>query len=148
MDNIVINFRQATLDDVESIVDLCNECFEEETSLEYAKRLFKETMNDKNHIYLIGIVDDKVIAHSKITIIPTMYEKMNTYAILNHVCVKPDFRRHNIATKMLDEITKICQENGCTAMELWSNNYREAAHACYKNYGFIVNDAKFFSKEI
>lgn len=36
----------------------------------------------------------------------------------------------------------------CVAMELWSNNFRQPAHACYKNYGFIVNDAKFFSKEI
>lgn len=143
-----ITFREATLDDVEDIIKLCNECFNEETSLEYAMKSFKETMNDKNHIYLIGLIDGKVIAHSKITVIPTMYEKMNTYAILNHVCVKPEFRRQKIATKMLDEITRICQENGCKVMELWSNNFREAAHACYKNYNFIVNDAKFFSKEI
>ena len=65
-------FRRAKAKDVEEIVKLCNECFEEETSLEYAKRMFKK--NKK-------------------------YEKMNTYSILNHVCVKPDYRRHNIATK-------------------------------------------------
>ena len=143
-----IEFRRATEEDVEGIVALCNECFFENTSLEYAKKSFEETKNDKNQIYLVGIADGKMVAHTKITIIPTMYEKMNTYAILNHVCVKPEYRRHNLATKMLDECTQICKDNGCVCIELWSNNSRVPAHACYNKYGFEVNDAKFFSKEI
>lgn len=141
-------FRQATLEDVDDIIKLCNESFEENTDAEYAKRIFKETMNDKNQIYLVGIMDNKIIAHSKITIIPTIYEKMRTYSILNHVCVKTEYRRHNIATKMLVECEKISKQNNCVAMELWSNNFRQPAHACYLHYGFVVNDAKFFSKEI
>ncbi|MBO5150751.1 MAG: GNAT family N-acetyltransferase [Methanobrevibacter sp.] len=143
-----ILFRKATLDDVEEIVNLCNECFNENTSIDYATRVFKETMNDKNQIYLIGVADNKIVAHTKITVIPTIYEKMNTYSILNHVCVKPEYRRHNIATKMLIECEKISKENNCVVMELWSNNFRQPAHECYKSYGFVVNDAKFFSKEI
>ena len=98
-----IIFRLATIDDIENIILLCNECFEEKTSLDYALRVFNETKDDKNQIYLVGIADNKIIAHTKITIIPTIYEKMNKYAIINHVCVKPEYRRHNIATKMLDE---------------------------------------------
>lgn len=147
-DILNILFRRATSEDVEAIVALCNECFFENTSLDYAKKSFEQTKNDPNQIYLVGIMDDKIIAHVKITVIPTMYEKMNTYSILNHVCVKEEYRRHNIATKMLDECTKISKEMGCVAMELWSNNTRIPAHACYKHYGFVVNDAKFFSKAI
>lgn len=143
-----LSFRQATLNDVEDIVNLCNECFFEDTTLEYATNSFMETMNDKNHIYLNGYMDGKIVAHVKITIIPTMYEKMNRYAILNHVCVKPDYRRHNIATKMLDEVNKICSDMDCKVIELWSNNARVAAHSCYKHYGFEVVDAKFFSKDV
>ena len=143
-----IEFRVATIDDVENIIDLCNECFNENTSIEYAKKIFNETKNNPNDIYLIGSVDGNVIAHAKITIIKTMYEDMNTYSILNHVCVKPEYRRHKIATKMLEVIEKICKEKGCKKMELWSNNVRKAAHACYKNYGFGLDEAGFFSKEI
>lgn len=143
-----VKFRIATREDVEKIIKLCNECFNESTSMEYALRIWDQTKDDPNQIYLIGIVDNEVIAHTKITIIPTIYEKMNTYSILNHVCVKPEYRRHNIATKMLIECEKISKDRNCVAMELWSNNFRQPAHACYKNYGFIVNDAKFFSKEI
>lgn len=141
-------FREANYEDVEDIVLLCNECFFEDTSLDYAKTMFKKTENDPNQIYIVGEVGGKIVAHSKITVIPTMYEKMNTYAILNHICVHPDYRRHKIGTKMLDVCNDICKREGCVALELWSNNYRIPAHACYKNYGFIVNDAKFFSKEV
>lgn len=143
-----VKFRKATIEDVEGIITLCNECFGEETSMEYAKRVFEETMHDSNQIYLVGILEDQIVAHTKITIIPTIYEKMNTYSIINHVCVKPEYRRHNIATQMLDEVTQICKDMGCKAIELWSNNYRIPAHACYNKYGFIPNDATFFSKEI
>lgn len=143
-----VKFRKATIEDVEEIIKLCNECFGEETRMEYAKCVFEETMHDTNQIYLVGILDDQIVAHTKITIIPTIYEKMNTYSIINHVCVKPEYRRHNIATQMLDEVTQICKNMGCKTIELWSNNYRVPAHACYNKYGFVPNDATFFSKEI
>lgn len=143
-----VNFSEVTLNDVEEVISFCNECFNENTSLEYAKESFLHTQNDDNDIYLKGVLDGKIIAHSKITIIHTMYEKMNTYAILNHVCVKPEYRRCGVATKMLDEITKICLTKGVKTLELWSNNVRIAAHACYKNYGFHLDDAGFFSKKI
>lgn len=141
-------FKKATYDDVDGIVTLCNECFDENTNVEYAKKIFKETESDQNQIYLIGIGNGKIIAHAKITIIPTIYEDMNTYAILNHVCVKPEFRREHIGTKMLDECFKIAKENDCKCVELWSKNFRQAAHGMYHSYGFDVMDAKFFSKEI
>jgi len=143
-----VEFKIAKEEDVKGIIELCNECFFEETSLEYAMHMFKKSENNPNDIYLIGVVDDKIIAHSKITIIETMYQNMNVYAILNHVCVKEEYRRHNIATKMLEEIEKICLDRGCKTMELWSNNVRVPAHACYKNYGFHLDDAGFFSKKI
>jgi len=143
-----IIFERANYNQIEEIINLCNECFNENTSIEYAKKVFNETMNDENQIYLVGIFEEKIIAHAKITIIPTIYENMNTYSILNHICVKEEYRRHNIATKMLEECEKICKEKGCVAMELWSKNFRQAAHECYKHYGFIVEDAKFFSKKI
>lgn len=148
MKEVEVSFRIATLDDIEPIIELCNECFNENTSLEFAKKVFIETIDDENQIYLVGEVDGKIVAHTKITIIPTMYNPMSTYSIVNHVCVKPEYRRCNIATKMLDEVTRISKEKGCNAIELWSKNFRQAAHACYQKYGFTVEDAKFFSKEI
>lgn len=145
---MAVIFRNAQSEDIEEIVELCNECFSEKNSLKYAKEMFEATKNDPNQIYVVGIYNHKIIAHAKATIIPTMYSKMNTYAILNHVCVKEVCRRKQVATKMLDYITDICRERGCIALKLWSKNFRTAAHACYYHYGFTREDAGFFSKKI
>ena len=141
-----IKFRKATEKDLPGFIELCNECFEEKTNLLKAKRIFNKYKNDKNHIYVVGEMDKKIVACAKITIIPTMFEHMATYAILNHICVKPEYRRHKIATHLLDYISKICKQHKCVNMSLWSLNFRVPAHKCYKNYGFDVLDAKFFNK--
>lgn len=143
-----VKFRKATLHDIEPIIKLCNECFNEDTNIDYAKKMYIETEKDSNQIYLVGELGGEIVAHAKITVVPTIYEKMNTYSILNHVCVKPEYRRHHIATKMLEECEKICKQKNCVNMELWSMNFRSAAHACYKNFGFTVEDAGFFAKRI
>lgn len=143
-----VNFKIAQTEDVGGIIELCNEVFSEETTLDNALKIFEETKNDPNNLYLIGTINQKIVAHAKITIIHTIYEEMSTYSILNHVCVKPEYRRHNIATKMLNEIENICKSKGCKTMKLWSNNVRIPAHTFYKKYGFVLNDAGFFSMQV
>ncbi len=73
--------------EIEEVIALCDEVFQEHTDLDYARRMYNETKEDPNQIYLVGKIDGKIVAHLKATIIPTIYEEMNTYAILNHVCM-------------------------------------------------------------
>ena len=68
--NINIEFRIAKKEDVKDIIALTNECFEEETPLDFAEWIFGESENDPNQIYLNGYIDEKLVAHTKITIIP------------------------------------------------------------------------------
>ncbi len=143
-----VTFREMKKKDVPEVIALCNEVFKENTSLSYAMGVYKKHRKDPNQIYIVGIVDGKIVAHLKISVIQTIYEDMNTYCILNHVGVKEEYRRHGIATKMLDVAFKIANEKGCKTVELWSNNVRTAAHACYYNYGFELDDAGFFSMSV
>lgn len=143
-----LRFRKAQEEDVLGIINLCNECFNEETKYEVALERFKETENDNNQIYLIGLVDDEIVAFTKITIVPTIFDSMRRYAILNHVCVKGSLREHKIGTHMLDVVEDICKKRDCESLKLWSRNFRVAAHACYKKFGFVLDDAGFFYKDI
>lgn len=142
-----VKFMIADVSKIRGIVDLCNECFDEETNYDEAIQLFNE-YKDRNQIYIIGEYEGKIIAHTRIAVVPTIFKDMNTFAILNHVCVKPEFRKHHIATKMLEVVREVCKNHGCTAMKLWSRNYRIPAHTCYKSFGFVADDSTFFSIEI
>jgi len=143
-----LKFRFAKEEDIQELITVCNTCFDEHTDYQKALRIFQETEHDLNQLYLIGLLDGKIVAHTKITIVPTMFDGMDTYAILNHVCVLPEYRRHHIAKYMLDVVKKICQDRGCSAIKLWSRNFRKPAHQCYQNFGFDVLDAKFFELSI
>ncbi len=145
---MAVEFRIATAADLSDIITLTNECFDEQTSLAYAQKVWSENADDPRQIYLNGYLDGALVAHVKISIIPTIYEEMNTFAILNHVCVKPSVRRQHLGTKLLDETMRICREHGVKTVELWSKNFRVPAHALYRKYGFEVVDAKFFAKEL
>ncbi len=143
-----VKFRIATAADLEDIIKLTNECFDEQTPLSYARKIWRRTEHDPNQIYVNGYLNDQLVAHTKITIVPTIYEDMNTFAILNHVCVRPDMRRHHLGTQLLDEVFRICRKCNVKTVELWSKNFRAPAHAMYQRYGFEVVDAKFFAKDV
>lgn len=143
-----IEFSIADESKVKEIIELCNECFDEDTNIEAAQKIFQENKYDGNQIYLIGEHNGKVIAHTRIAIVPTMFTGMDTFAILNHVCVKPEYRKHKVATEMLKIVEKICDSRNCSTIKLWSRNFRKAAHACYYKFGFTAEDATFFSKNI
>ena len=143
-----VEFRIASLEDVDGIINLCNDIFGEHTNFEYAKQKYVEFLDDSNQIYVVGVLDGEIVAHAKVTIIPTIYEDMSTFAILNHVCVREDLRREHIGTKLLDECFKIAKHHNCKCVELWSKNFRVAAHGLYKKYGFEIMDAKFFTKDV
>ena len=143
-----LTFRRATVEDVPGIIALCNECFSERTNVDSAIWVFNATSYDTNQIYLNGEFGGRIIAHAKITVIQTIYGEMGTYAVLNHVCVKPEYRRQHIATALLNEIVKICKTLGCKRMCLWSKNFRTDAHEFYKKLGFELLEAGFFQKDI
>lgn len=141
-----IIFKELELKELEETLNLCNRCFDEQNNYEYAKKLFLE--KSENDIYINGLYNGKVIAHTKVTIIKTMYQPMKSYAMINHLCVDKEFRRHHIASHLLDVIFKVAKERHCVEVVLWSKNFRTAAHSCYKNYGFKLLEAGFFSKEV
>ncbi len=143
-----MKFSLADASKIRGIVDLCNEVFEEDTDYEEALRIFNEYKSDRNQIYIIGEFEGRVIAHTRIAIVPTMFKDMGTFAILNHVCVKPEFRKHHIASKMLEVVREVCRNHECTSLKLWSRNFRIPAHSCYKKFGFTQDDAAFFSLDI
>ncbi len=143
-----LKFRLAKEDDISQLIQVTNTCFDENTNLDQALKVFQKSKMDGNQLYLIGELNGKIIAHTKITIVPTIFTDMETYAILNHVCVLPDYRRHHIATHMMNVIKKICKEKNCISIKLWSKNFRIPAHTCYLNEGFEIIDAKFFELKL
>ena len=142
-----ISFKEVGPGAAAEVTSLTNECFNENASTDAVKS-FIEAHQNKNQIYLAGYLENTLVAFALISIIETPFPGMDTYAILNHVCVKPEYRRHHLGTKLLTEVEKICEGKGVNSLKLWSKNFRIPAHALYQKFGFKIVDAKFFEKEL
>ena len=59
-----VYFKEATIDYVSGIVSLGNDCFDEMTSISYAKQMMEQAEGDKNQIYLVGMIDKEIVAHA------------------------------------------------------------------------------------
>lgn len=143
-----IEFRFAKREDLPDIISITDECFSEYTELSYAQKLWDQFKDDPNQIYINGYLQGQIVAHVKLTIIPTIYQPMETYAMINHLCVKPEARRHHIGTHILEYCKKVALERGCVELSLWSKNFRVPAHALYQKFGFEIVDAKFFTYDL
>ena len=149
-----IEFILGGEDNLEDIINLTNECFNENTTLGHATEVYFRNRLDTNpDAYVCGYLPDEsgnhtLAAFARLAFIDTPFDGMETYCILNHVCVKPEFRRHHLGTQLLEECERIAAMRNCRDLKLWSKNFRVPAHALYQKYGFKIIDAKFFEKPI
>ena len=109
-------FRVAKIEDVRGIVELCNEVFEENTDVARAEEIFRSVATDEKHFYVIGEMDGRIVAHANVTIVPTISEGLGTYAVLNHVCVRPDVRRGGIGMKLLNACFAVAKHYDCARL--------------------------------
>ena len=147
---MAIIFRNAVETDVPEIIDLCNESFNENTSVEYAMQAFEQSKNNPCDIYIVGVNEEngEIVSHVKVTIVTTMFEGMGNFGLCNHVCVKPTYRGQKICASMIDYVRMVCAARYCGSIRLWSSNFREAAHRSYINNGFEPQDVTVFFSDL
>lgn len=126
----------------------------EDRDLETLNNLLKEVYTCKrkgtissDNIELVAILDNKVVGYM---ILSKLYDVVNDiyYGHINYVCVLEEYRNKNIATKLLEEVFRICKDEKIKYIELTSNSSRIAAHHLYKKLGFNIRETNVFRKEL
>lgn len=120
-----IQIAKMTLDDVEGVYEV------EKTSfpIPWPIESIKSELSNLLATYLVAKVDDKVAGYMGVWFV------MDECHITN-LAVHEDFRRMGIATKLIDEILKLCKEHQTQTaiLEVRVNNF--VAQSLYSKYGF------------
>lgn len=69
-------------------------------------------------------------------------------AYVTYVAVDSKVRKQGIGKKLLMSVEQKCRDNGCSAIELTSADFRIGAHAFYSSIGFTHKKTTVFIKEI
>ena len=64
-------------------------------------------------------------------------------AVVEGVCVDPDFQGQGIGKEMMEWAMKLSRERGCYKLALTSNLKRDRAHAFYESLGFEQHGLSF-----
>lgn len=133
MDIIVRNYLDSDLD---SLNDLLKDVY----GLEKKAR-------KTDNIELVAIYQDEVVGY--LTLHKLHDSVMDfSYFFVNYVCVKKEYRKRGIATRLFEEVFEISLEKGISYIELTSNKERVAAHSLYQSLGFNIRCTDVFRKEI
>lgn len=107
----------------------------------------KKEFNTTNNTELVAVIDKDIVGYLTIN---KLYDSVKNikYCYINYVCVKKEYRRYHIATKLLQEVEKICRNENITYIELTSNDKRIEAQYLYQKNGYNKRDTNVFRKVI
>ncbi len=117
--------RKCSSKDVDDLVSLEQECFKSPLSYDFLKQEI-----EKNPLsnYLCFEKNGVVIGYIGLWL-------TDIGTILN-LCVKEEYRRNNIASKLMDETIKVFKENNINEISLDVRVSNEKALSLYKKYNF------------
>lgn len=124
MQKIVI--EKMTVDDIDSVVEVENNCF----SIPWSKESFlRELKSNEIALYLVAKVEDKAVGY------------IGTWKVLDeghitNLAVHSDYRKLGIGGMLISELLSLCRKEGINSFTLEVRKSNEIARRLYEKFGF------------
>lgn len=126
MENNMI-IRSMTMDDVDAVYIVEEDCFVDPWSKESIKKELKNNLAR----YLVAQLDDKIVGYVGVWFVVDEGH-------ITNVAVHSDYRGKKIGDKLVKEMVELCKENNIVAMTLEVRSSNAVAQNLYRKYGFKI----------
>lgn len=109
-------------------------------TLEQERAFINNSLNNENNLFLIGEIDDKIIANCSVGIISNNKRYLHRASMGIAIC--KDYWNKGIGNKMMHECIKWCEEKGIEQLELEVITQNDRAVSMYQNFGFQIYGTK------
>lgn len=137
----MVNIRNATLNDLEEIIQLAGEMGYQVTR-EGIKGVVEHFINNPDY-YLVLAEKDRQVLGMVGFIIKYYLHREKPVLYVGSMAVKESFRSQGIGRKLMEQVEVIAKERGCNSIQLNSNKRRVRAHKFYEKLGFVEVSLKF-----
>ena len=138
-----LTFRDATRNDVETILTLCRNgaaVSGRYPPLDLSDPAYLSTFklidDDPNLRLIVAEIDGETVGTLQISFIPGLPDQGRSRGILENVHVHADQRGQGIGSRMVEWAVEQCRQNNCWVVQLTSNKLRTEAHRFYAAIGF------------
>lgn len=138
--------REAKREDLMEILNLYLYLHEETVpeQSEYLSETWEQIISDKNHHFIINIVDGKIVSSCVCVIIPNLTRNVRPYALVENVVTHADYRGHGYAAECLDFAKSVAEKNNCYKIMLLTGSKDPKILDFYKNAGYNSTDKTAF----
>ena len=128
---MLLNIRQATPDDLETLYSIERECFTLEA---FTKEQLADLLENPKGISLIAQIDNEIVGF----IVGLIYDRDTTRR--GHVCtidVAIKYRRRGVGLRLLEELERVFLKRGVKICYLEARLDNVAALDLYRKHGFV-----------
>lgn len=121
-----IEIKEMKLEHLDGVMTIENLSFK----IPWSKNSFLEEINDNElAVYFVAVLEEQVIGYGGVW-------KVFDEGHITNIAVHPEFRRCGAASKILDQILNMCDENNIKSLTLEVRKSNYAAQRLYEKYGF------------
>ncbi len=121
-----IEIKEMKLEHLDGVMTIENLSFR----IPWSKNSFLEEINDNElAVYFVAISGELVIGYGGVW-------KVFDEGHITNIAVHPEFRRCGAASRILDQILNMCDENNIKSLTLEVRKSNYAAQKLYEKYGF------------
>lgn len=148
-----LTFRQATIEDLQAIIQLLNDDELGKTRESANTQIedcyiqaFKKISADSNQYLMVGVNDSEIIGTCHLTIMPSLTYKGSTRMQIEAVRIVKNYRGQGFGEKMMKHALQFAQNNQVKIVQLTTNKLRDSAKKFYERHGFTASHEgmKFF----
>ena len=97
---------------------------------------------------IVAVTEEEQLVGCTFLEVQEDYIRPSRTLYITYVAVDKKYRENGIGRKLICKVEEICKDEGCSAIELTSADFRIEAHAFYKKLGFTKKKTTLFIKEI
>ncbi len=138
--------REAKQEDLMEILNLYLYLHEETIpeQSEYLSVTWEQIISDKNHHFIVNVIDGKIVSSCVCVIIPNLTRNVRPYAFVENVVTHADYRGHGYATECLEFAKSLAEKSNCYKIMLLTGSKKKKTLDFYKNAGYNCTDKTAF----
>lgn len=138
--------REAKQEDLMEILNLYLYLHEETIpeQSEYLSVTWEQIISDKNHHFIVNVIDGKIVSSCVCVIIPNLTRNVRPYAFVENVVTHADYRGHGYATECLEFAKSLAKKSNCYKIMLLTGSKKKKTLDFYKNAGYNCTDKTAF----
>lgn len=146
----MFEIRKASIEDLDALAvmfDLYRIFYDHPSDIEACKQFLQERMQEKQSVIYIAIADGRAVGFTQLYPIFSSAGLKRTW-LLNDIYVTEDYRKHHVASRLLDAAMQLGKETNSAWLLLQTATDNYAAHIVYQKKGWERLDDIFYQFNI